>query len=56
MLSMEWTFILTCKRLLDRAPVCMWGGGFYFRFSSTPSYKSIMVHFIIVKLGQAIPV
>ncbi len=27
---MEWTCILTCKRLLDRAPVCMWGGDFTF--------------------------
>ena len=27
MLSMEWTCILTCKRLLDRAPVCMCGAG-----------------------------
>ena len=40
---MEWTCILACKRLLDRAPVCMWGEGFYFRFYSTPLYESIMV-------------
>ena len=25
MLRMEWTCILTCKRLLEEAPVCMWG-------------------------------
>ena len=55
MLRVEWTCILTCKRLFDRAPVCMWGEGFYFWFSSTPLYESIMVHFIIFKLGQVIP-
>ena len=52
---MEWTCIFACKRLLDRAPVCMWGEGFYFRFSSTPLYESIMVHFIIYWVRLFLP-